>query len=389
MGQAKNRMMEIEERGYGEIDTFVCSECVGDNFLKQFITNNGSTNKCCYCGESNTCINTEDLIGEIMKGILYENDYAVNNLGRVDGDYYGHTYDTSEMLEDYQDEFELNEQLFEDVVQTIHHDVWCKKNPYGMSKAEAMQYSWEDFCTTVKYFARYVFFRKEDERKYEGDEISPNEILDYIAEYVSELELVTTVKKQTVFYRGITHEFKNTTEFGSPPIEFAKSNRMSAEGISVFYGAADAETVKLEVGEKLKAIAQFKNVNELYCLDLTKISGIQFPSLFDYKKRHLRGILSFYRGLEKDITKPIEDMKEIEYVPIQIIAEYFRHVYRYKNVKINGIKYGSAKSKDGVCYVLFCDKLQCTDDEEKETWQKKQELKLVENSVSLIEKKIP
>ena len=39
MGGAKNAMMENEDRLYGNSDKCVCSECVGNIFLKRFILN--------------------------------------------------------------------------------------------------------------------------------------------------------------------------------------------------------------------------------------------------------------------------------------------------------------------------------------------------------------
>lgn len=37
MGQAKNVAIEIEERGFDDIDKYICSECVEDDYLKQWM----------------------------------------------------------------------------------------------------------------------------------------------------------------------------------------------------------------------------------------------------------------------------------------------------------------------------------------------------------------
>jgi hypothetical protein len=48
------------------------------------------------------------------------------------------------------------------------------------------------------------------------------------------------------FFRGRTHQkkkkYRDARDLGSPPPDKANANRMSAEGISVFYGAGDHAT---------------------------------------------------------------------------------------------------------------------------------------------------
>lgn len=50
MGRVKAEMMEAEERGWHALDTYVCADCVEDEFLKSLISNNCETDTCDYCG---------------------------------------------------------------------------------------------------------------------------------------------------------------------------------------------------------------------------------------------------------------------------------------------------------------------------------------------------
>jgi hypothetical protein len=56
-----------------------------------------------------------------------------------------------------------------------------------------------------------------------------------------------------------------------------------------------------------------------------------------------------------ELSKPIEkdDRAHIEYVPTQVITEYFRTEFRYQGRKIDGIRYRSARHVDHYSFVLF------------------------------------
>ena len=75
-------------------------------------------------------------------------------------------------------------------------------------------------------------------------------MLDAVGELVLEFGLVTSVPTNTVIYRVRSHHKTETCRtreaLGSPPDTKAVSNRMSAAGISVFYGAFDLATAAVE-----------------------------------------------------------------------------------------------------------------------------------------------
>ena len=68
----------------------------------------------------------------------------------------------------------------------------------------------------------------------------------------------------------------------------------------------------------------------------------------------------------EEISKPIskDGAEHIDYVPSQIITEYFRDVMPHEfGVEIHGIKYYSIKCKGKICYVLFMDGEDVTQDD--------------------------
>ena len=49
MGAAKEKMMSIEARGYGESEKYVCGGCVRDPYLQKVIRAKGQVGTCSFC----------------------------------------------------------------------------------------------------------------------------------------------------------------------------------------------------------------------------------------------------------------------------------------------------------------------------------------------------
>lgn len=169
---------------------------------------------------------------------------------------------------------------------------------------------------------------------------------------------------------------------------------MSPAGIPMFYGAADeygaiAETVvgRLPKGEILN-VGVFETVDSMHVLDLTNVPGI--PSLFS-PSRHLRPILRFLRSFVNDLSKPIkkDDRVHTEYVPTQIVTEYFRHSFHSDNGPlIQGIFYPSSRAKGYVACVLFFTREECgAPDTSEFAEEKKQWLRFVPRSARALRRK--
>lgn len=76
------------------------------------------------------------------------------------------------------------------------------------------------------------------------------------------------------------------------------------------------------------------------------------------KRPSVRFLIDFIDDFSKPITR--DDRSHIEYVPTQIVTEYFRHIFRSnKNEKLDGIIYPSSKKKDKSAIVIFADNSRC------------------------------
>lgn len=370
MGLAKRMMEEYESRGYGGSDKCVCSDCVGNEHLKQFILENGAEDKHCdFCDSAGVCADIEDLCGEIMEAMCFEYERAIGamNWNNKEGGYIGATtWDSYDLLAELNDNMLLEPGVLDEVSGMINHDAWCELDPYSLRASKEHKHMWQRFSQIVKHETRYVFFRMPERDNY--DEESDYLILDHINEAVYKLGLIEMLPKGTRFYRGRTHDkdvkLTETKDLCTPPSDYARANRMSAEGVPVFYGAANHATVLAEIndGKPYATVAEFVNLRELYILDLADKSKYAVPCLFDAERRHLREPAKFLNELNRDLTRNIEDMKAIEYIPAQVVAEYFRFLYEHEGRRIDGIAYNSSKCPEGTCFVLFFNQKQCLED---------------------------
>lgn len=165
----------------------------------------------------------------------------------------------------------------------------------------------------------------------------------------------------SAFYRIREHDPKTVCstwrELGPPPPELAKASRMSAAGISVFYAAFDIVTARAETTLRSPpgrsfTCARWINSRPLAVLDLTKLPDL--PSVYEVP-RYNRDDLVFLRHFVHSITQPVsfDDKVHIDYVPTQIVTEYFRHHYQIRGSQgLDGIVYPSAQRK-GRSIVVF------------------------------------
>lgn len=369
MGYWKNKLIEWEDRGYGSIDTIVCSCCFGDYAIKAFIKKNGTKQKCSYCGKTRVATDLEEVLGLIVRSASAEYEDANGCMGwdHEEGGFHGApTYDNWDFVRDilnYEMRIE-NEELVRDIIDTLNHSVtWCEDNPYNLRIHEEDYLDWQNFCRSVK-----------SRRSSLSKLASSYDILDGIGEYIDKLGLIVRIKKSDGFYRSRPHEkfekFNLAKDIGSAPSCRAKENRMSPEGMSMFYGAEDIDTTLLEIRADAKqsvTSAKFHPTKTLHVLDLTKLEQLTFPSLFDEDNRIKRSPLIFLKNCAADISKPIYKKESKEYRPTQVFTEYIKNIYKLNDHEIlDGIIYKSSWN-GRKCYVLFFDHDQCTDDRDEKT----------------------
>lgn len=376
MGIAKSWMIEMQERGYGESDDHICPNCVSDGFLQNWIQRNAIAKECSFCGEKSDkpiAASFEDFSGTVLHGLYFDwnepTDEGIMYISR-EGGWQAPLSTTLEIL--YDAGITENDDVIEALGGMIECEAWVERELYRGTDSERLTWAWSSFKDYTKNYARYFFLQADD---HEHDGLTPAFVLSSVAEMIPKLAgegLLQVVTNTTEIVRIrvdiVPHD--RAGMIGTPKAEHAKqSNRMSPAGIPMFYGALDQETARAETFDlalhagMTLSVGTFLPVRDLTLLNLADLPPV--PSVFDADRAKYIHPLRFLEAFAADISQPIarDGREHIEYVPTQIVTEFFRRIFRLPDGSaIDGIIYGSAKNADGKAVVLFCENQQCVEE---------------------------
>jgi hypothetical protein len=371
MSGVMEEAMRLEELGLNRVpDTNVCAKHIDEQAIRNFIRRNASRGYCDYCQRATSVVLLEDLMKFIMEAVvrLYTDPANFMSYQSSEGGYLGNVYDSNEILQEH---FELDipdNKLFDDVFESIDlNKPWANEMEYHDSPSDIMLYSWKYFKKVVKHRSRYFFglvkdFNSDDYR------IDSDDMLDEIGDSIKKFGLSKILPQGTPLYRCRQHEKDDISVnidegMTSPPEKYAiNPNRMSPSGISMFYGAFELETSLSETLDlKNTDLDYFTTVTfiskrELNIIDLSALPKL--PSPFNQKKQKDRFRIAFMKDFVRDLVAPIkrDGRVHIEYVPTQIITEYFRFPFSdklKKEKRIDGIIYPSSKNGKKACVLFF------------------------------------
>lgn len=337
----------------------VCCKCAGTS-LGRYIKKHGENGTCDYCGgETNPTMQIEQILPKMYKSWeLYFSNYEDSS--------FSEEFRTEYLIGDIVEEEEVeltdaNEDFLSDLKKLPEDKVWQKDSEYWTPYPEALKSSWERFSTIIKSKWRYTYFLCGND-ELDPATYSPFETMQNIFEIINLCnELIFKLAVNTSIFRTRKDQKQfdlNAKGMGSAPSKYAKSNRFSPKGISMFYGSLDSKTCMKEAsGDGMYShTAEFQNSRELRLLDLTNIPPI--PKLYDENFGFIPA-LKFLHYFSSAIS---EDGKnnEMNYIPTQAFTEFIRLQGRRK-LNIKGIKYCSAKQEDGINIVLFYENAECKD----------------------------
>jgi len=384
MGLAKQWMIEQEERGYSEAEGDICSDCVSDTFLAEWINDNATATACRFCGredDESIAASFDDFVGIVLGGIGFDwNDPDNEGIMYIsaEGGYQAAVSDIYEVLEDYK--ISENADVIGALIDSIDDNGWVQRDYYIGDNSQRLTWGWESFKQVTKHQTRYLFLSWSDD---DGSDLPASQMLGAIASVIGadlqDFDFVKTVGQDAdlIRIRIGPAAYVAAAEIGSPPEKYAlQSNRMSPAGVPMFYGAFDVDTAKAETldpvahaGQTL-SIGTFRALRDLQLLDIADLPDI--PCVFDVDRHYLIHPLRFLDAFARDIAKPIahDGREHIEYVPTQIVTEYFRRVFqRADKTRLDGLIYRSSRHPGGKAFVLFCENDECVDPgAEKRLW---------------------
>jgi RES domain-containing protein len=355
MGRAKHEWMEAEERGWTAPDKYVCRTCVEDGFLKTLIFRNRTATRCDYCNGKGMAAPVECLMDAISYGLHNEyNDFDSagcpygKEMPEIPADL---TVDALTSIP-----LECNEQLLIDIADAFHNNQWVSAPGgwwAGSHAHDDLRWSWEGFARTVKHKTRFHFGNNKDQASLGHREIAVGDFLPMLGQLFARRKLFKPLSEKTRLYRvrlrehGASWEM-DAEQLGAPPAEITRAGRMNPAGISYLYTALSSSTAVAETVSRPPqsvAIATFAVSEQLTVLDLSKLPNE--PSPFDAANRSVRDELIFLHRFVDDIKQPVQKdgSEHIDYVPTQVICEYFAQAYSLttnEGTRIAGIKYPSA-----------------------------------------------
>lgn len=374
-----------QEQGWSHTDKFACTSCVNEEALEQILRASEDPDRACtFCGRA-PAAPLDALVEAFVGGLYHEYENALDGVGwdgREGGFQWPDTWDTWDLIGDFGDVL-VGDGLIDAVRHAVHDQTWVERNFAERRRDDVLTESWERFCEAVQYKTRYVFWRArhadDDDVQYAG-EVPAAKILDEVGSLVESLGLVLTLPSGTQFWRAQTHmelEIPPTAaRLGTAPRALAlRSNRMNPAGIPMFYGADSAETATSEVAlhseDDRVTCCTFETSADAMALDYTALPAV--PSMFDPVLGRLRRALIFLHRFVEQLSDRVPAAQEqIDYVPTQVVTEYFLRVHR-EDRPIVGLLYASSLT-GSVCTVLDVSNQACV--EQEPGWDEGDELRL-------------
>lgn len=366
--------MEIGMNYSDPPDKSVCSECVEEAGLQDFISRRFKVGTCSYCDSETKVCSLNDLVPFIDECLRIEYVDAADALpyDSEEGELWGDQFSSLELLQ----ECGLGGGSFEfveDVANCLSTDSWA--SVFGLYDSTDREYStaWEKFVNLVQKSFRYTFLAQPLESDDPSAEIhTASDLLAGLVKQHSMLVPIVSLDTSTVVYRARfsdSDRFElNAINLGPPEYKIAArySNRMSPAGICYFYGALDPETaiaeIKVEVRSSV-ALGRFSCLRVLNLIDFANV--MEVPSLFDENLNTVRTELKILNNFADEISKPCspDSLLHVEYVPTQIITEYFRWCFQKNEKPVDGIIYRSSVRAGGRSVAFFFGSEACAEHE--------------------------
>ena len=353
---------------YEPSDKKVCSGCVNNTFMDAFIKKHGHFEECDFCGNEESCIPVNTLMKRFSEFVDFFYEDAAESSPVDHGEYVFPTIDMYDLIDEKL--YFLNDDLLHHIHECFYGDMaFCEKiNAYGNYCMEHFEWTWDSFARQLKHQMRFFFWKDDDSSLW--NDMPPYKILYDIAEGASSFGFIGKLRANSILYRArVCGEYQSTeSELGAPPPEIAPNNRMSPAGISLFYASQDAETCIKELNLKLDQsaiIGKWKTCRDMLFLDLSRytVCDAELPDIdvFNTEKLHMFPFVKFFAGFLEDVNKNFDpNATSYEYVPTQVLSEFFRCVYKTPSgEKLSGIIYPSSKCPGGLNYAVFCGNSEC------------------------------
>lgn len=396
MGGAKNAYFDQQERGWWESDERICSSCVLDYALQEAVSKAETTGEgtCIGCG-SRRSAPFDVLLENVVEGLNFAYEDALNVVpwDSSEGGLLWPTSDSDDLVDELYGCFtdQSHDAITTELKTQIVAQDWLDRADPDRDPDVLLNRTWQHFCEQIKHRTRYVFWLVPQEPTVDpttGMEFMTSDILGQLANLIEDLELFGRYKPGDHIMRARTFGsvgeiLTGAADLGTPPHTKAiQGNRMSPAGIPLFYGCDTSETALAEVGVRAHntyaVVGTFTSSLGFSVIDLCDVPRV--PSIFDKERRKDIWKYYFLKKFTEEIARPIaKGHDQVEYVPTQVMAEYFLRVHPWKG-EVHGIRYPSAARRGDACLALSVPASDCVD-VDSSTVHDRMQLQLTKHSV--------
>ncbi|AWR58726.1 TPA: RES family NAD+ phosphorylase [Proteus mirabilis] len=348
---------------------WICSSCIKESYLQEKININNNKEKCHYCNNIRACFSLES-VGDIVEQAVREHfirtptepsdlEYSMSKCSKYEWERKGDGIDDiiQELLEtediiayDIREYIEDKNYIYDSTGEETEFSSESYYIEREKVDTEYLDTIWDNFVSSLQTESRYINHTVKD-------------TLDSI---FSGIERMSAGGGQAIIvnsgpgtkidslYRARWSNNQATSEqmivipdkeLGPPPYKFSGFNRMSARGISVFYGASSVSTaiseIRPPVGSEVIS-AKFRIIRPLKLLNLKALkTAWESGSMLDPDYIMKREQITFLRTLTNKIVNPVlPGEEEFSYIPTQVIAEYLANS---PELNLDGILYPSVQ----------------------------------------------
>lgn len=336
MGYFNELQLLEEARGWSSAgDRSACAAHFAQPAIKLLVKGGASLTRCSYCwrrGSRPMAMPVDEILEHIAESVWSEYTNS-DTLPRDEGEVlFEVPLCTAEVL--MNEGFEADEEVLDDIVGAFGDRMWCRRDWERLRPDLRLISGWSDLKARLSK-SRYLFLLDDDppdaiDLLMDPDAVPPGQLLSELEEGLPGLVADWPTGRPLV--RARVHlsaqVVGDAASLGPPPPERATAQRMSPDGVAMFYGAEDAATAIAEVEvhadaqRDMTTVGRFRPQRVLRVVDLTDLAGI--PSIFDAEKRHQRPFLRFVSHFAEDIARPAPSSgAPAMYVPTQISRNTF------------------------------------------------------------------
>ena len=362
----------------------VCAECLGDEYLARAIEQRRPKRVCLFCEEARHVATIEEVAAkaddrlrdvarsvtpfedpvDIAAGVRYESDgYTIEeilerNLPRAKRD----------VRRAIAEQFGV---IGKSRPVGVLAPNWASGGRYSVSAVQRssadIEQDWKGYLDLVSGGSR--FFNSE-----------ARAFLDELFDAAPRLKVRGLFKAQQpireiktgIFYRArLANSDKDRVrilsnparELDAAPPHVARSGRMNAERVSVFYGAYHRDTALAELRPSIgghTVVGEFRLVRPIQVLDMTLLERAWGAtiSIWDPEFKRRARMRDMLRRLHERVRRPVVPGAEHEYLATQVLSEYLSAVKG-----LDGVVFGSAQHQPGANIAIFPKALGAYDDE--------------------------